>query len=90
MDPRPVAFGLQVHPNPSNTGPAFRWQIIEEAVYDVSVYDILGRKVETLRQEVMPVGFYIQRTKRELASGVYFAVISKYNDRRVVKFAVLR
>lgn len=81
---------LQVHPNPSNSGPAFRWQIIENAVYDLSVYDILGRKVETLRHEEMTTGFYIQRTKKELPSGVYFAVISKYDDRRVVKFAVLR
>jgi len=56
----------------------------------VSIYNILGRKVRTLHHEWMSVGFYSQFVGKNLKSGVYFAIISKPDDRRVFKFAVIR
>ena len=55
----------------------------------MSIYDILGRKIRILH-EWMSIGFYSQFVGKNLKSGVYFAIISKPGDRRVVKFAVIR
>jgi len=56
----------------------------------VTLYDILGRKVKTLREESMSVGFYNQHIGEGLASGIYFAIITRPDDHRVVKFTILR
>lgn len=50
----------------------------------------MGRKIKTLRSETMPIGYYDQHAAEGLVAGVYFAVISRNDDRRVVKFTVLR
>lgn len=38
----------------------------------------------------MPIGFYDQHTSDGLVAGVYFAVISRDDDRRIVKFTIIR
>jgi hypothetical protein len=88
---RPVALWLQVHPNPTNkSGLVLNWQVEKESFYDVSIYDIMGRKVRTLRRETMPIGYYNQRMAEGMSAGVYFSVIYRDDDRRVIKFTILR
>ena len=67
-----------------------RWQVADADFYSVSIYDILGRKVKSIRQERMDLGNYYEHVNKGLPSGIYFAVVDKHDDRRIVKFTVLR
>jgi hypothetical protein len=88
---QPVSFGLQAYPNPSGqSGLSIRWHIDRDDHYSIEIYDILGAKLKTIRRERMAKGSYSQLVGNNLAAGVYFAIISNYDERRVVKFTVLR
>ncbi|UCD95684.1 MAG: T9SS type A sorting domain-containing protein [Candidatus Zixiibacteriota bacterium] len=91
MDTRPVAFRLQAHPNPAtNAGLKLAWSVDRNDLYDVIVYNILGQMVQEISRERMSVGEYSEHIGDNLAAGVYFAVISRADARRVVKFVILR
>jgi hypothetical protein len=73
----PTAFGLhQNYPNPFNPSTTIRFDLPEESLVRVSVYDMLGRRVETLVDEARQSGTHsVKWTPKELSSGVYQCVI---------------
>lgn len=70
----PEAFALgEVYPNPFNPTAACELRIAEWATTRVVLYDILGREVRVLREEVTAPGVYpLGIDGAALASGVYF------------------
>lgn len=63
----------QNYPNPFNGQTTIRFSIIEHGFVEVSIYDNLGRKVETLLSETMPIGTHIINfNAKNLASGLYW------------------
>jgi hypothetical protein len=75
----PAACELsQNSPNPFNPSTSVRYRLASAASVDLSVFDLLGRRVATLESGFMPAGSHravwngADRTGRRAASGVYF------------------
>jgi phosphatidylserine/phosphatidylglycerophosphate/cardiolipin synthase-like enzyme/predicted extracellular nuclease len=70
----PVHFNVsQNYPNPFNPTTTFQFQIPLTGLVTIKVYDILGREVMTLLDEVKPAGIYqINWNASALTTGVYF------------------
>ena len=70
----PNSFSLsQNYPNPFNPSTTINYSISRTSLVTIEVYDVLGREVETLVNDVKPIGHYkIELNGSELASGIYF------------------
>lgn len=87
----PLEFGLKVYPNPAGqSGVTLKWQVERGDHYSIDIYNILGAKIKTVSTGLMTRGDYSKLIENDLATGVYFAIISNHHERRVVKFTVLR
>lgn len=63
----------QNYPNPFNPTTAIKFQVPSSNVASLKVYDMLGREVATLVNEVTPAGIYeVHWDARGVTSGVYF------------------
>lgn len=73
-DPVPTVFALdQNYPNPFNPSTMIRFAVPAESRVLLEVYNVIGQKVATLVDEVMPVGFHsVPFNGAELSSGLYF------------------
>ena len=70
----PAAFALlQNYPNPFNPTTVISYQIASAGKVSLKVYDLLGREVATLVNELKSAGSYTATFNAiNLASGVYF------------------
>lgn len=70
----PEKYSLeQNYPNPFNPSTSISYQIVETVNVHLVVYDILGRKIKTLVNEVKEPGHYKVTFEAEnFASGIYF------------------
>ena len=64
---------FQNYPNPFNASTTIRYALPEESEVTIEIYDILGRKIETLVSNEQPAGSHtvVWETK-DVSSGVYF------------------
>jgi len=78
----PGRFSLeQNYPNPFNPTTYIRYRIAESRLVELRVYDILGREVRTLVNEVKQPGQYtVEFDAAGLASGVYSYRIKAHPD----------
>lgn len=69
---------LQNYPNPFNPVTNIVYELSSDSRVNLSVYDILGRRVKVLvRDDMMRMGRHVvEFDARELPSGVYFCVLS--------------
>jgi hypothetical protein len=64
---------MQNYPNPFNPATSVKYQISEASLVSIKVYDLIGREVAILVDEVKQPGVYQVSFRGEnLASGVYF------------------
>jgi len=75
----PESFELgQNYPNPFNPETKVRYTLMRQGEVELSVFDILGRKVKTLTQSKQAAGTYVvswdgkDNAGRVLSSGIYF------------------
>ncbi|MBI5472879.1 MAG: T9SS type A sorting domain-containing protein [Ignavibacteriae bacterium] len=67
----------QNYPNPFNPGTIIRFNVPGSGVVSLKVFDLLGREVSTLVNEVMQPGAHVmQFDASKLSSGVYFYQLS--------------
>ena len=67
----------QNYPNPFNPGTTIQYEIPKESYVKIIVYDILGREVKELVNEVKPAGRYeIKFNAGNLPSGIYFYTLN--------------
>lgn len=73
-DSKPVEYTLlQNYPNPFNPTTTISYQLDQPGMVNLIIYDILGRKVNTLVNEIKSPGSYsVTWNPKGLASGVYF------------------
>jgi len=71
----PINFAFdQNYPNPFNPATTFKFALPQEAYVTLDIYDILGRKIETLINANYEAGYHsISWSSKDLSSGVYFA-----------------
>ncbi len=63
----------QNYPNPFNQSTTIRFHLPKPDFVTLTVYDILGRKIETIVSGQHPAGeFRVEWTAKDLSSGIYF------------------
>lgn len=72
-DAIPSSFILkQNYPNPFNPTTAIKYEVAKNSHIKIAVYDMLGREIQTLVNEIQSAGSYIvQFSGARLSSGVY-------------------
>ena len=81
----------QNYPNPFNPVTNFKFSIANCQLTILKVYDVLGREVATLVNEVKQAGTYTVRfDASNLASGVYLYRLKSGNLVDVKKFVLLK
>jgi hypothetical protein len=71
----PLGYSLtQNYPNPFNPSTEIRYQLSENSMVSLDIYDILGRKVAVLASGMMAAGQHnVAWNAQNAASGMYFA-----------------
>jgi len=81
-EPTPSSYELTIqnYPNPFNNQTFIQYTIPKNEFIKLTMYDILGREIETLVNEVQTQGKHsIPWQAKGLSSGVYFAVLKYQN-----------
>ena len=89
---KPLEFALdQNYPNPFNPSTAITYELAATGRVKLKVFDVLGREVGTLVNEVKPAGRYeTVWDARGMASGMYFYRIEAGSFSDVKKMLLLR
>ena len=77
LNSTPTAFSLfQNYPNPFNPTTTIRYEIPDQGIVTLKIYDVLGREVSTLvNQTKNPGNYEIKFNGTSLSSGVYLYVL---------------
>ncbi|MCX7761451.1 MAG: T9SS type A sorting domain-containing protein [Candidatus Kryptonium sp.] len=82
---------LQNYPNPFNPSTYIEYKLPKRVHVTLKVYDVLGREVATLVDEVQNAGSYRVRFENpKISSGVYFYVLKAENFVDVKKMMLLK
>jgi hypothetical protein len=88
---QPSAFGLSSYPNPFNPVTTLRVSVPVAGQVRVAVYDVLGRCVETVTDQVMQAGTHsLVFDGARLSSGVYFARLQSAKGSKVTKLMLMK
>lgn len=89
---QPEDYNLfQNYPNPFNPSTTIRYSITKPDLVRIKIYDILGREVKTLVNELKQAGIYeVQFDATGLASGIYFYRIESGAFIQTKKMILLR
>lgn len=81
----------QNYPNPFNPSTTIEFNIPEQGLVNLSVYNMLGEKVATLANELMEGGNHkLNFNASNLASGIYLVKMSSGNFSSVIKINLLK
>ena len=81
----------QNYPNPFNPITVIKFEIPEEAKVNISVYDMTGKEILVLADELYQPGIYeIKLDASSFAGGVYFYRISSNGFKQTKKFVYLK
>ncbi len=82
---------FQNYPNPFNPTTVISYKIMEESRVELNIYNILGKKVKSLVNEIQPSGVYnVNYDASDLVSGVYFYSISAGDFHNTKKMVLLK
>ncbi|MBI5476814.1 MAG: T9SS type A sorting domain-containing protein [Ignavibacteriales bacterium] len=89
---RPKATMLkQNYPNPFNNFTTIEYEITREGLVKLEVFDLLGRKIETLVHDIQkPRRYSVKFNGSNLSSGVYFCRLRTIQFAETKKMIVLR
>ncbi|MBE2225896.1 MAG: T9SS type A sorting domain-containing protein [Ignavibacteria bacterium] len=88
----PVKFELaQNYPNPFNPVTSIRYSVPRQSFVLIRIYDLLGREVKTLVNEMRSTGNYeVEFNASNLASGIYFYRMESGDFTDVKKLVLLK
>lgn len=82
---------LNNYPNPFNPTTTISYQIPERTIVSLKVFDVLGREIATLVNEIKEAGQYTEMFNAEgLSSGVYFYQLQTDKFNSIKKMLVLK
>ncbi|MHB1050370.1 MAG: T9SS type A sorting domain-containing protein [Bacteroidota bacterium] len=88
--PGEFRFG-QNYPNPFNPSTTIRYALPHSAKVNLAIYDLLGRKIETLVDEVQTAGWNeVTWNAAQFSSGMYFCIIKAGNFVDIKKMILLK
>jgi poly(beta-D-mannuronate) lyase len=81
----------QNYPNPFNPNTMMRYEVSVTSPVTLRVFDLLGREVALLVNEIKPAGSYmVQWNAAGCASGIYFACLGSAGQARVKKMVLTK
>lgn len=84
-------FLEQNYPNPFNPVTTINYDLPTEGIVTLKVYDILGRDIKTIVNEMKTAGYHkVQFNAADIASGAYFYQLKAGEFVAVKKFVVLK
>ncbi len=87
----PVNHELSVFPNPFNNTARINFTIDASAQINLQVFDVLGRRVADLANEVLPAGTHSFSFHGEfLSSGIYFVSLSTPTSIKTTKLVLMK
>jgi hypothetical protein len=93
----PAIFGVhQSYPNPFNLSTTFRYDLPQSASVEISIYNVLGQRVDRLELGLQPAGFHavqwdgVDQRGRTVGSGVYVYRIEAGADKATGKMVLLK
>jgi hypothetical protein len=88
----PLKFGLnQNYPNPFNPSTQISYTLAAKGLARLSVYDILGREVAVLVNEVQNAGSHdVTFNAKNLSSGIYFYKLVSSGTMNTMKMLLLK
>ncbi len=88
----PTTYDLsQNYPNPFNPVTTIKYQIPKDGIVKLIIYDVLGREVKTLVNEIKTAGYYdIKFDAGNLSSGIYFYRFSAGDYSNIKKMMVIK
>ncbi|MCH7827868.1 MAG: T9SS type A sorting domain-containing protein [Bacteroidetes bacterium] len=82
---------FQNYPNPFNPSTTIKYQIVNPGIVTLNIYDILGRKINTLVNQYQNAGRYnVTFNAKGLSSGVYIYVLKSGNYLESKKLILLK
>lgn len=89
---KPAVFALeQNYPNPFNPSTRINYSIATPGQVNLSLYDVLGRKVQELVNEQKPAGsHFFDLDARQLSSGVYFYRLESGSFSQIRKMTLVK
>ena len=95
--PVPTKFSLeQNYPNPFNPSTRIRYNLSHTGHVKLMIYDILGRRVRTLQNQVMTSGSHEviwngkNSSETDVSSGIYFYQLKVGDDAKIRKMVLLK
>ena len=89
--PHPSSLALSCFPNPFNARTEIRFTLPEAARVELALFDILGRRVATLANEVLATGEHsVPFDGSNLGSGIYFARLAASHRQTALKLMLIR
>jgi hypothetical protein len=86
---KPKDFDLRSYPNPFNPSTEIRFELFEDSIVKLNVYNIAGRRVAKLVDSYLPRGTHqVTFDGSSMSSGVYFYRLET-NDNSVTKRMIL-
>lgn len=89
-------FVKQNYPNPFNPETTIDFTVPEESRVNISIYNIIGKKVAEIENNVLQKGHYKRVwdgkdiNNDPAVSGVYFTVVKCGNEKKVIKMILLK
>lgn len=81
----------QNYPNPFNGTTVINYTLPEKSFIDISVYDIIGNKIQTVESKTKSAGNYsIKFDADKLSSGMYFYILETENFKQARKMILLK
>ena len=81
----------QNYPNPFNPATIIKYSVAKAGLVSLKVYDVLGREVATLVNEVRNAGSYeINFNAHKLSSGIYFYTLRSGGFTQTKKFVLMK
>ncbi|MBN8704260.1 MAG: T9SS type A sorting domain-containing protein [Bacteroidetes bacterium] len=92
LDISATAFSLEKnYPNPFNPSTTIRYQLPAQVQVTLSVFDVTGRLISVLENELKPVGFHqVEFNAAGFSSGVYYYQIKAGNDIKTGKMLLAK
>ncbi len=87
----PSSITISAYPNPFNASTTISYDLPEKADISLEVYDVLGRKIETLISTTQPAGHHQAVWHAgDLPSGVYFYKLTTGEHTRTEKMVLMK
>jgi hypothetical protein len=92
MGPEPVTWALkQNYPNPFNPSTTIRYNIPRQSFVTLKIFDLLGREVATLVNDMKRAGTHsVKWDASRLSSGVYFYTITAGTYRETKRMILMK